>query len=176
MERLSKEEDVVATVGDYKIKVFSADKLADVMRINKTCLPENYPSSFFIYLHQNFPKAFLIAEKDGEVVGYIMCRVEYGLSNMGIKLTRKGHVVSIAVMPGHRRKGIATALLRAAEKALKEYGAKEMMLEVRVSNTPAISLYKKLGYKEVKVLKRYYSDGEDAYLMAKELEEDDDEK
>ncbi|MEM4138682.1 MAG: GNAT family N-acetyltransferase, partial [Sulfolobaceae archaeon] len=45
----------------------------------------------------------------------------------------------------------------------------EVFLEVRVSNVPAISLYKKLGFREVKVLRYYYADGEDAYLMAREL-------
>jgi len=49
------------------------------------------------------------------------------------------------------------------------YDAKEVYLEVRVSNTPAIRLYEKLGFKIVKVLEGYYSDGENAYLMAREL-------
>ena len=40
---------------------------------------------------------------------------------------------------------------------------------VRVSNTPAISLYEKLGFLKVSVSKRYYLDGEDAYIMARRL-------
>jgi ribosomal-protein-alanine N-acetyltransferase len=66
--------------------------------------------------------------------------------------------------------GIGTALLQNSIKAMKEvYEAEEVYLEVRVSNAPAISLYKKLGFSEVKVLKHYYADGEDAYLMARPL-------
>ena len=50
-----------------------------------------------------------------------------------------------------------------------EYGAKEAFLEVRVSNTPAIELYKKMGFEIKRVERRYYVDGEDAYVMARKL-------
>ncbi len=49
------------------------------------------------------------------------------------------------------------------------YGAEEVYLEVRVSNTPAINLYKKLDYRVVDLIKGYYHDGEDAYIMARPL-------
>ena len=154
----------------YTIREAAQNDIAEVMHINRVCLPENYPAYFFLQLQSNYSKAFLVAEKEGKVVGYIMCRVEYGKSHFGFKIIKKGHVVSIAVLPEYRRQGIGKNLLLNAEKALKEYGAKEIILEVRVSNTPAINLYEKLGYEKVKVLKGYYSDGEDAYLMAKKLE------
>jgi len=50
-----------------------------------------------------------------------------------------------------------------------EYKATECYLEVRVSNTPAINLYSKLGFMIVKIMKGYYADGEDAYVMARKL-------
>jgi len=49
------------------------------------------------------------------------------------------------------------------------YGAQEVVLEVRVSNEPAINLYRGIGFKVVRILRRYYADGEDAYLMAAPL-------
>jgi len=49
------------------------------------------------------------------------------------------------------------------------YDTTEVYLEVRVSNTPAISLYEKLGFRVVGRIPRYYSDGEDAYIMARPL-------
>jgi len=71
------------------------------------------------------------------------------------------------VLPEARRLGIATVMMLRAMKAMKVYyGAAEVYLEVRVSNTPAISLYEKLGYRVVGRIPKYYSDGEDAYLMA----------
>ena len=140
------------------------------MYINRTCLPENYTSFFFLDLYRRFPLTFLVAEEDGEVVGYVMCRIETGLPNFGLfGLIKKGHVVSIAVMPQHRRKGIGYTLMKEAMKNMKKYNAKECFLEVRVSNQPAINLYKKLGFQIVKTIRHYYMNGEDAYLMARKL-------
>lgn len=153
---------------EYTIREFRPEDLERVIEINRKCLPENYPPYFFMMQYYNCPKAFLVAEMHNEIVGYIMCRVEHGLSNFGIGVARKGHIVSIAVMPYARRKGIGKSLMiKAMENLKKEYNVDEYFLEVRVSNKPAISLYKKLGYKIVKVIKGYYLDGEDAYLMAK---------
>ena len=57
----------------------------------------------------------------------------------------------------------------ALEKS-EELHYQNVNLEVRVSNVKAIALYQKFGFKNVAVRKRYYSNGEDAYLMIKELE------
>ena len=56
-----------------------------------------------------------------------------------------------------------------AMEAMKKRGCEEAFLEVRVSNHPAISLYRKLGFKEVKRIPFYYRDGEEALVMAKPL-------
>jgi [ribosomal protein S18]-alanine N-acetyltransferase len=93
-----------------------------------------------------------------------------GLSNFGFGgLIRKGHVVSIAVMPQHRRKGVAKALITKALEGMEYYKAKQCFLEVRVTNDAAISLYKKLGFEVTRTLNGYYSDGEDAYVMTKRI-------
>ncbi|MFX1604225.1 MAG: hypothetical protein ACFFCK_12145, partial [Promethearchaeota archaeon] len=52
---------------------------------------------------------------------------------------------------------------------MEGYGASEFFLEVRKSNTPAVSAYEKLGFEVSRVLRGYYRDGEDAYLMAKQM-------
>ncbi len=154
--------------GKVIIRKFSPKDLASVIRINRTCLPENYPPFFFVQHHKNFPEAFLVAELNNNIVGYVMCRVEHGFSNLGLSIAKKGHIISIAVLPEARRMGIGEALMNNAMQALKDvYGVNEYYLEVRVSNQPAINLYHKLGYKEVKRLKGYYLDGEDAWLMAR---------
>lgn len=157
---------------EYIIREFTLNDLERVIWINRTCLPENYPSFFFMEHYRNFPKAFLVAEMNGKVVGYIMCRVEYGFSNIRKGFARKGHIISIAVIPEARRRGIGTSLMVKAMKALRVYyNVDEYYLEVRVSNYPAINLYKKLGFKPVRILKGYYLDGEDAYLMARDARE-----
>jgi ribosomal-protein-alanine N-acetyltransferase len=139
------------------------------MYINKICLPENYTSLFFLDLHERFPETFIVAEVNEEVVGYIMCRIETGFANSSFGITKKGHVVSIAVLPEYRGYGIGHALIEEAIKGMQKYNVKEIYLEVRVSNTTAINLYRKLGLEIRRIIKEYYLDGEDAYLMAKKL-------
>ncbi|MGB9779015.1 MAG: GNAT family N-acetyltransferase, partial [Candidatus Bathyarchaeales archaeon] len=83
----------------FRLRKFNMNDLQTVMHINRTCLPENYTDYFFIELHQRFPETFIVAEENGEVVGYIMCRIELGLSNFGFSgLLKKGHIVSVAVL------------------------------------------------------------------------------
>jgi len=140
------------------------------MQINRVCLPENYTDFFFVDLHQRFPETFILAEENGKIIGYIMCRIEVGLSNFGFGgLVRKGHVVSIAVLPQARRRGVATAVITKALQGMEYYKAKQGFLEVRVTNEPAITLYKGLGFEITRTINGYYSDGEDAYVMTKKL-------
>jgi ribosomal-protein-alanine N-acetyltransferase len=154
----------------YNLRKFSLDDLQSVMQINRVCLPENYTDFFFVDLFRRFPELFIVAENAGEVVGYIMCRVETGLSNLGLGgLIKKGHVVSVAVLPQHRRRGVGEALVMRALEAVKLYNAKQCYLEVRVNNEEAIRLYKKLGFEVARTMRGYYADGEDAYLMARKL-------
>ena len=154
----------------FKLRKFTLNDLQTVMHINRVCLPENYTDYFFIELHQKFPETFIVAEENGEVVGYIMCRIELGLSNFGFGgLLKKGHIVSVAVMHQHRRKGIGKALVAQALENMRIYNAKQCFLEVRVTNTPAIELYKKLGFEITRTIHGYYSDGEDAYVMTRKL-------
>lgn len=154
----------------FTLRKFVPDDLQSVMQINRVCLPENYTDFFFIDLHQRFPETFIVAEENGKIAGYIMCRIEVGLSNLGLGgLIRKGHVVSIAVMPQSRRKGIAQAVINRALEGMRYYKAKQCFLEVRVTNEAGISLYKKLDFEVTRTSNGYYSDGEDAYVMTKRL-------
>jgi len=152
----------------FTLRKFVPDDLQSVMQINRVCLPENYTDFFFIDLHQRFPETFIVSEEKGKILGYIMCRIEVGLSNYGFGgLVRKGHIVSIAVLPQARRQGAAKALINKALEGMAYYRAKQGFLEVRVTNEIAISLYKQLGFEITRTINGYYSDGEDAYVMTK---------
>ena len=145
---------------------FSLKDLDKVIEINLVCLPENYIPSFFLDIYKNCPDAFLVAKVDGEVVGYIMCRLESGFSDLKrFRLTKKGHVVSVAVKNEYRKKGIGTTLLEEAIIALKKYSVTECFMEVRTSNHEAINLYRKMGFELVRKTQGYYQDGADALLM-----------
>ena len=146
------------------------EDLESVTRINEACLPENYTDVFFIDLYRRYPETFVVAEENGHAIGYIMCRIEVGLSSLGLAgLMKKGHVVSIAVLPEHRRKGVAEALMAAAMEGMRQYKAKQCYLEVRVTNEAAVDLYRKLGFEISRTVRGYYADGEDAYVMSRKL-------
>ncbi len=149
------------------IRRINENEIDNVVNINRECLPENYSRFFFTQMYKAFPQYFLIAEDKGEIAGYIMARTE--LSPTFLKFIKKLHIISIAVLPKHRRRGIATGLMETVEERAVKQGVEKIFLEVRVTNYPAIQLYKKLGYKITNILKGYYRDGEDAYLMEKEI-------
>ncbi|MCP8313573.1 MAG: ribosomal protein S18-alanine N-acetyltransferase [archaeon] len=157
-------------IGDYIIRKCNKEDLPHVISINLLSLPEHYSDLFFEEILNELSEAFLVAERDGVIVGYIMCRIEYGLSTLHkFGLARKGHIVSIAVLEQHRRKGLGQGLVEEALQALKNKNCSEVFLEVRISNLEAVRLYEKLGFKVVSRLKWYYRDGEDAYMMGKVL-------
>lgn len=159
-------------VNFINIRNVKQEDIIKVIEINRRCLPENYSYAFFENIYEDHPKSFFIAETyDGEIVGYVMCRVERVLSKISsFKIKKSGHIISIAIIPEYRGMGIGKALMLNALRSLKEeYGCEESYLEVRVSNKIAIKLYLELGYKIVDVLKSYYIDGEDAYMMSRPL-------
>jgi ribosomal-protein-alanine N-acetyltransferase len=154
----------------FELRKFTMNDLAGVTHINQICLPENYTDFFFVDLYRRFPETFIVSEENGNIIGYIMCRIEVGLSNIGLPgLVKKGHVVSVAVMPEYRHKGIGGALVTKAMEGMRMYGAKQCYLEVRMTNEEAIGLYKKLGLDVSRSIRGYYADGEDAYVMSKKL-------
>lgn len=157
-------------VNEYTIRRCTFDDLGSVININLKTLPEHYTDYFFESLLREIPEAFLVAEANGVVVGYIMCKFEFGFSNFRkLGFVKKGHVVSVAILPEHRGKRIGEALMIEGINGVSSRKGDEIYLEVRTSNIPAISLYKKLGFQIKSVLKTYYRDGEDANLMALEL-------
>lgn len=104
---------------------------------------------------------YLVARDAGRVVGYGGMHVVW----------EDAHVTNIAVHPLLRGRGLALRMMQELILRATARGANRMTLEVRASNTPAQSLYQKLGFitRKGAVRKGYYTDtGEDAILMWKE--------
>lgn len=161
---------VVGRIGEYGIRPCDRDDIQAVISINMKTLPEHYSDYFYYEILSEFPETFLVAELNGSVVGYIMCRIEYGFSHVKrLGLARKGHVVSVAVLQEHRRNGIGSKLIKLAEDEMEKKTCTECYLEVRVTNQGGVDLYTRLGYKTSGRLDGYYRDGEAAYLMARSL-------
>ncbi|MBA0908126.1 MAG: ribosomal protein S18-alanine N-acetyltransferase [Nitrosarchaeum sp.] len=161
---------ILRQFGDCNIRRAEPSDLIPVMEINLKTLPEHYSDYFYESLLAEIPEAFIIAEIGEKHVGYIMCKTEYGFSNFKkLGFVKKGHVVSIAVLDEYRKKGIGKALVEESVNGVKLKNCDEFYLEVRCSNNDAVRLYEKLGFMIRQQLNAYYRDGEDAYLMAIEL-------
>ena len=121
--------------------------LNSVVNINMATLPEHYSDYFFESLLRELPEAFIVAEVDDKVIGYIMCKIEFGFSNFRkLGFVKKGHVVSVAVLDQHRGKGIGKALMLEGINGVLSRKSDEIYLEVRLSNTQAIRMYQGLGF------------------------------
>ena len=123
--------------------------------------------SFVDEMTTNKCARYIVAEEDGKVLGYAGAWLIFD----------EGHITNIAVDEAHRGRGIGTGVTRALMQYAANLGVQYMTLEVRKSNLVAQSLYKKMGFIELGVRKRYYEDnGEDAYLYVcdhmPEIEED----
>ena len=101
---------------------------------------------------------YLLIDNEGKVKGYISL----------YQVLDEVNILYIYVDKELRGKGYGKALFNEALKGItiKNY---KVFLEVRVSNTIALNLYTKLGFKEYAIRKEYYSDGEDAILMEMEV-------
>lgn len=95
------------------------------------------------------------------MIGYVFFRI----------LSGDMHLLKIAIAPGWRRMGVATWALKHCLAVARRRRIERMMLEVRVGNRAAISLYGKLGFKIVEIRHQYYNDtGEDALVMTKKVD------
>lgn len=102
---------------------------------------------------------WLVCVDRGKVLGYVGSQTVLEESDM----------MNIAVLPEARRAGIGERLILSLIEFLKDRGSRSLTLEVRASNTPAISLYKKLGFLQVGRRPNYYrSPREDALILRKE--------
>jgi ribosomal-protein-alanine N-acetyltransferase len=96
----------------------------------------------------------LAAVVETELAGYLVCS----------RYDTVWHVMNVAVDPDRRRRGIATALIAALLERIGDDA--QVTLEVRRSNTGALALYERFGFRSAGVRPRYYADnGEDAVIM-----------
>ncbi|HEY1321590.1 MAG TPA: GNAT family N-acetyltransferase [Streptosporangiaceae bacterium] len=123
---------------------------------------------FTFFTDDSPPEAHLVAELDGRLAGYIRVKP-------ATMLRENAHVlgiVGLAVAPGDRRRGVASALLAAAEHHARARGARKLSLRVLGTNEPAMRLYERCGFQREGTLRdEFLIDGRfvDDVLMTKHL-------
>lgn len=147
----------------YTVRPLEVANLDEVLRLNYRCFEngENYTKHTFSYLLSQ-PNAicFQVTTAERRMAGFL-CLL--------IGPDGTGHITTVGVAPEHRRRGLAEQMLVRLDQALIERGVASVVLEVRVSNLAAQSLYKTCGFNVVQRLTKYYNDGEDGFLMVKAL-------
>lgn len=140
------------------IREMQIDDLEQVMVIEN----ENFSvpwteTGFFSFLIRQ-DAMFLVAEEDGQVLGY--CGV--------LTVLDEGDITNVSVDKKYQGQGIGKALVRGLIDKTVEAGVTTLHLEVRKSNESAIALYEKMGFEKTGIRKNYYeAPAEDGILMSR---------
>lgn len=139
------------------IKKTSSENIDILVKLEQECFPTEAWNHEQILSHHKAQNSLLyyLENQTSEPIGYLI----YMENPFEIEILR------IAVLSKFRKMGIAQSLLDYLESIAN---GREILLEVKSENSPAISLYEKKGFINFAVRKRYYPDGKTAILMKKE--------
>jgi ribosomal-protein-alanine acetyltransferase len=137
------------------IRPFALPDLAFILQIENQSFPKSpYDWTTFLNLHTLYPETFLVyvgtdhRQKGKKILGYTV-------------YSQDGHILSVAVQPRYRRKGIGRELLL---RAMKTCLLKKVWAEVRRSNQGAQAFYSKMGFQTIGMVPNYYGN-EDALIV-----------
>lgn len=157
------DESLMAAVTEPVVMTMNGGDLNECWRLDQRCFSdgEAYDRETIRYLLSHSQSVcYKIIDHRGEMTAFVVGMIEPDGT---------GHVVALGVGPEHRRCGQGRRLMHAVETGFHEQGVMTVRLEVRTSNEPAQKLYFDLGYKIVRRMPRYYTSGDDGYLMIKTL-------
>lgn len=142
------------------IRHMHSDHLLEVTEIERSSFSTPWSElSFLNEIYNPFSHAY-VALLDTAVVGYIVTK----------QISEEGHILDLAVHQTYRRQGIARSLVERGLEDMRREGCRNVYLEVRLSNSPAIKLYESLGFRSAGIRKAYYIHPlEDALVMVREM-------
>ena len=144
-----------------QLRAYQPSDFAALYEIDHACFPRGIAYSKGMLRHfLEMPSATCLLAVDGDNVGGFI------LSEM---MGSEAHIVTLDVAEAFRRRGVGSLLLSALENAAVRRGAQSMILESAVNNDAAIALWRRHGYRQVGILKRYYLGKVDAIQMRKLL-------
>jgi len=136
------------------IRRLNYSDLPQVIAIERRSFPTPWSLAMFVLELSKPSGVCLAATREGRLAGYLVCS----------RYDTVWHLMNVAVDPDRRREGIARGLLDAMIAAAGP--TSDYTLEVRTSNTGAIALYERFGFRSAGTRPRYYRDtGEDAVIM-----------
>lgn len=138
------------------IEPMNMNCINDVLEISNLSFPISWSENSFLCELKNPLANYIVAKTNDKVIGFIGTWI----------IVDEGHITNIAVHPDYRGNGIGDLLINGLIELCKDKNVIAMTLEVRSSNKVAQNLYKKHGFVEEGIRKKYYEDnGEDAILM-----------
>lgn len=145
---------------DIEIVPFRLRHLERILRIERASFDRDaWPRRYFLQLYAECGGLFVTAKVAGRIAGYAVACIGEG----------HAEIASLAVHPDYRRRGVAAALLRHLLGALASAGVPRADLMVRTENAAGAQLYRALGFRKVRRVRRYYEDGGDGFLMARAI-------
>jgi ribosomal-protein-alanine N-acetyltransferase len=120
-----------------------------------------YDRNLFAEFHHKCGDLFLVAVRGRKVCGYMVT------CTGGQRAADRAELISVAVHPKLRGKGIASALMDSTVRRLRRRKVVQFRLMVKVTNRTAVAFYEKYGFARKRIVRRYYEDGVDGILMAK---------
>ena len=142
-----------------EIRKMKTQDVPQIAELEKICFSDPWSEVSIASELENPLSCWLVAVEEEKVVGYVGSQTVLDGSDM----------MNIAVDPAFRRKGLAEALINRLIDLLRQRKSRCLVLEVRASNAPAITLYGKLGFTEIGCRRNYYRNPkEDALILRKE--------
>lgn len=147
------------------IRAMTKEDLDEVLAVERESFCEPWTKNMFLGELSQEITVYRVAAEDDRVIGY-----------MGMyHVADEGHITNVAVAKDFRRCGVAGALIASFLAYAQENRLAFLTLEVRRSNSGAIRLYEKYGFREIGVRPRYYENKEDALLMTRFLRQGENE-
>ena len=142
---------------NLNIRKATIEDIVELKKLEAKCFDERIRENFsFVLENKNY--LYLVAFFNKNIVAYAGASISY----------EQGELLSICVDSSYRKQGLATKILKDLFFILKDIGVLKIFLEVNKNNTPALNLYKKIGFEFLSERKNYY--GKDsAIVMVKKL-------
>lgn len=141
----------------FTLRDLAFEDIETIGRLEKELFPSDaWPlEMFYTEFFQPDTRRYIVAEVDGEAVGYAGLMV----------IDTTADIQTIGVLPRFEGQGIGRAMLTELLGEARRRGADNVMLEVRADNPRAQKLYARYGFQRIHTRKRYYRDGVDAWVM-----------